>query len=111
MQQIPPATLPQRPAPDIRIERPDPVVDAVAEGARIRVDALRLTGATLFTEAELVAATDFTPGRDLTLPELRNTAAQITRFYNDRGYVLAQTYLPAQDVVGGTVNMAVVEGR
>lgn len=111
LQQIPPAALPQRPAPDIRIERPEPSMDAAAEGTRIRVDALRVTGATLFTEAELVAATGFTPGRDLTLPELRNAAARITRFYNSRGYVLAQAYLPAQDVVEGTVTIAVVEGR
>lgn len=111
LQQIPPASVPLRSAPDIRIERPDPAVDAVAEGSSIRVDALRVTGATLFTEAELVAAADFTSGRDLTLPELRNAAARITRFYNDRGYVLAQAYLPAQDVVGGTVTIAVVEGR
>ena len=111
LQQIPPAALPQRPAPDIRIERPEAQMDAAAEGTRIRVDALRVTGATLFPEAELVAATGFVPGRDLTLPELRNAAAQITRFYNDRGYVLAQAYLPAQDVVQGTVTIAVVEGR
>lgn len=111
LQQIPPAAVPLRSAPDIRIERPDPAVEAAAEGASIRVDALRVTGATLFTEAELVAAADFTPGRDLTLPELRNAAARITRFYNDRGYVLAQAYLPAQDVVGGTVTIAVLEGR
>lgn len=111
LQQIPPAAVPLRSAPDIRIERPDPAVEAAAEGSSIRVDALRVTGATLFTEAELVAAADFTPGRDLTLPELRNAAARITRFYNDHGYVLAQAYLPAQDVVGGTVTIAVLEGR
>ena len=111
LQQIPPAAAPRRSTPDIRIERPDPSVDAVAEGASIRVDALRVTGATLFTEAELVATADVTPGHDLTLPELRNAAARITRFYNDRGYVLAQAYLPAQDVVGGTVTIAVIEGR
>lgn len=111
LQQIPPVAVPRERGPDIRIERPEPSMDAVAEGARIRVDALRITGATLFTEAELLAATDFTPGRDLTLPELRNAAAQITRFYNDHGYVLAQAYLPAQDVVGGTVSIAVIEGR
>ena len=70
-----------------------------------------MTGATLFTEAELVAAAGFSPGRELTLPELRNAAAQITRFYNERGYVLAQAYLPPQDVVGGAVTIAVVEGR
>ena len=111
LQQIPPPSVPRRPAPDIRIERPEPSTDSVAEGASIRVDVLRVTGATLFTETELVAAAGFTPGRDLTLPELRNAAARITRFYNDRGYVLAQAYLPAQDVVDGAVTIAVVEGR
>lgn len=111
LQQIPPVVVPPTPAPDLRIERPEAPVDAAAEGRRIRVDALRITGATLFTEAELTAAAGFTPGRDLTLPELRNTAAQITRFYNSRGYVLAQAWLPAQDVVGGTVTIAVIEGR
>lgn len=111
LQQIPPVAVPRARGPDIRIERAEPSMDAVAEGARIRVDALRIAGATLFTEAELVGATEFTPGRDLTLPELRNAAAQITRFYNDRGYVLAQAYLPAQDVVAGAVTIAVIEGR
>lgn len=111
LQQIPPAALPQRPGPDIRIEHPDAPTDAVAEGARIRVNSLRVTGATLFAEDELIAAAGFTPGSDLTLPELRNLAAGITRFYNSRGYVLAQAYLPAQDVLEGTVTVAVIEGR
>lgn len=111
LQQIPPAAVPQRPAADIRIERPELATDAAAEGASIRVDTLRVTGATLFTEAELVAASGFTPGADLTLSELGNVAARITRFYNDRGYILAQAYLPAQDVVAGAVTIAVVEGR
>ncbi len=111
LQQIPPVIVPQRAAPDIRIERMDPLADAAPEGAAIRVDALRVTGATLFSEAELVAVTGFIPGRDLTLPELRNAAGRITRFYNSHGYVLAQAYLPAQDVVDRTVTIAVIEGR
>ena len=111
LQQIPPAAVPSRPAPDIRIERTEPSPDAVAEGARIRVDTLRVTGATMFREGELVAATGFVPGSELTLPELRNAAAAITRFYNSRGYLLAQAYLPAQDVLEGTVTIAVIEGR
>ncbi|MFN3668577.1 MAG: ShlB/FhaC/HecB family hemolysin secretion/activation protein [Brevundimonas sp.] len=111
LQQIPPPAAPARAAPDIRIERPDAAPEAIAEGARIRVESLRVTGATLFSEAELTAIAGVTPGSDLTLPELRNAAARITRFYNSRGYVLAQAYLPAQDIVGGSVTIAVVEGR
>lgn len=59
----------------------------------------------------MIAATDFKPGSALNLSQMRNIAAQITRFYNDRGYFLAQAYLPAQDVLDRTVSIAVVEGR
>ena len=111
LQQIPPVALPGRMAPDIRIERPEVALDSAADGVQIRVNALRVTGATLFSEAELVAATGFAAGSELTLPELRNAAAAITRFYNSRGYLLAQAYLPAQDVLEGTVTIAVIEGR
>ncbi|WP_426038886.1 ShlB/FhaC/HecB family hemolysin secretion/activation protein [Brevundimonas sp. DC300-4] len=111
LQQIPPVALPGRMAPDTRIERPEVASDAAADGVQIRVNALRITGATLFSESELVAATGFVPESELTLPELRNAAAAITRFYNSRGYLLAQAYLPAQDVLEGTVTIAVIEGR
>lgn len=111
LQQIPPPAIPQRPAPDIRIERPEVASDAAAEGARFRVNALRITGAALFSEADLIAATGFSPGSEMTLPELRNAASAITRYYNSRGYILAQAYLPAQDVLEGSVTIAVVEGR
>ena len=111
LQQIPPVALPGRMAPDIRIERPEVASDAAADGVQIRVSAMRITGATLFSESELVAATGFVPESELTLPELRNAAAAITRFYNSRGYLLAQAYLPAQDVLEGSVTIAVIEGR
>ena len=67
-----------------------------------------------FTTAEaeraLIAATGFAPG-ELSLGDLRNSAAKITGYYNSRGYPLAQAYVPAQDVSSGTVNIVVIEGR
>lgn len=111
LQQIPPVVTPERAPPDIAIERPEPAPDAVAAGEAIRVNSLHVTGNTLFSEAELIAATGFSPGSELTLPELRNAAAAISRFYNSRGYFLAQAYVPAQDVNQGAVTIAVVEGH
>ena len=110
LQQIPPVATPERKPPDISVQRPELAPDAVAAGAAIRVDVLHVTGNTLFAEAELIAATGFMPGSALTLPELRNAASAISRFYNSRGYFLAQAYLPAQDVAAGAVTIAVVEG-
>lgn len=109
--QIPQLPAVERRAPDIRIGRPAAAALADTGGAEVRVAALRVTGQTLFSERQLVAATDFKPGSSLNLSGLRAIAAQITRFYNDRGYFLAQAYLPAQDATGGSVTIAVVEGR
>lgn len=111
LQQIPPAPAPDKPAPDMRIERPEAVADAEAAGPVIRVNRLHVTGNTSFTQAALVAASGVAPGSDLSLSQLRDAAARIAAFYNERGYFLAQAYVPAQDVAGGNVTIAVVEGR
>jgi hemolysin activation/secretion protein len=88
-----------------------PELDARPAGTKITVKSLRVTGQTAFSETELIAASGFTPGSELTLPELRGIAARISRYYNDRGYIVAQAYLPAQDIVDGVVTIAVIEGR
>ncbi|HEY0130826.1 MAG TPA: ShlB/FhaC/HecB family hemolysin secretion/activation protein [Allosphingosinicella sp.] len=111
LQQIPPAPLPEKAAPDMRVENMQSAPAPAAEGATLRVDKLLVTGNTLFGEAELVAAAAVVPGNDLSLAQLRDAAARIAAFYNERGYFLAQAYLPAQDIKDGAVTVAVVEGR
>jgi hemolysin activation/secretion protein len=111
IQQIPPVPMPERAIPLIPVPQAAPPSDAAAEGAVIRVNSLRVTGSTLFPEAALIAETGFSPGKELPLSELRNAAAAITRFYNSRGYFLAQAYLPAQDINAGAVTIAVIEGH
>ena len=120
-QQIPDAgtqlqQLPQRPAaepprPVIDIDRPASATDSADTGPPIRVAALRLSGQSVFSESELLAATGFEPGSNLTLAQLRALAARISDHYHVRGYFLAQAYLPAQDVQDGTITIAVIEGR
>ena len=111
LQQIPPPVAPRKPASDMGLNVPTPPADAPPSGPSARVDRLRISGATLYSEAELVAASGFAPGAQLTLPELGNQAAAIARFYNSRGYFLAQAYLPAQAIEDGTVTIVVVEGH
>ena len=99
-----------KPAPDIRIEQRGAAVEESA-GASIRVDTLRLTGQTLFSESALIAATGFRPGSTLSLSELRGIASQISAYYHRQGYFLAQAYLPAQDIKNASVTITVIEGR
>jgi hemolysin activation/secretion protein len=47
----------------------------------------------------------------MNLSGLRGLAARITRFYNEHGYIVAQAYLPPQEIRDGAVRIAVIEGR
>jgi hemolysin activation/secretion protein len=111
LQQIPPEPEPDRDEPELKYERPAAPDDSVAGGATVRVESVRVTGSSLFPEAELIAVANVRPGREMSLSDLRAAAARIAGYYNQRGYILAQAYLPAQDIKDGIVTIAVVEGR
>ena len=111
IQQIPPAPMPQKAAPEIRVEQGGAPAMPASESVKIVANSLHVTGQTLYPEAELVALTAFAPGRELTLAQLRTMAARIADFYHQQGYFVAQAYLPAQDIKDGAVTIAVVEGR
>ena len=111
IRQIPPA--PERPpsAPIFRVEPRAVEAETGPVGATVQVNALHVTGETLFSEEALIAASGFTPGSRLSLPDLRALAARISAFYNEHGYFLTQAYLPPQDISAGSVTIAILEGR
>jgi hemolysin activation/secretion protein len=111
IRQIPPAPVPVKPAPMLELAPPAAAVEPGQAGPSVRVAALRVTGATLFPEGELIAASGFRPGQEMNLADMRRAAAAISAFYNARGYFLARAYLPDQSVEGGVVTIAVLEGR
>ncbi len=111
LQQIPPQLAPEKAPADLTVERRAATTAPDEAGPTIHVTALRVTGQTLYPEVELIAASGFEPGSEMTLGQLRAAAARIAGFYNRRGYFLAQAYLPAQDITGGSVAIAVVEGQ
>jgi len=111
LQQIPPPPPAPRALPEIRIEqRAAPVAPAVDQ-TRIAVRSLRITGATLYPEAELIALSGFVPGAQLTLADLQAMAGRITDYYRANGFFVAQAFLPAQDIKDEAVTIAVSEGR
>jgi hemolysin activation/secretion protein len=111
LQQLPPPA-PLQPAaePRIRIEQATEAGNAGTDATSVRVDTLAVTGATRFTPAELIAASQFRPGAQLTLAGLQAMASRITEFYRQHGYFVARAYLPPQDVTRHVVTIAVVEG-
>lgn len=88
---------------------------------RISVSEVRITGNTVFSEAQLQALiapelaadgeADGSVGRQFSFAELQTLAERITAYYRDQGYLLARAYLPAQEVRDGRLEIAVLEGR
>ncbi|MET0239003.1 MAG: POTRA domain-containing protein, partial [Sphingobium sp.] len=111
LRQIPPVPAAPRSDPDIRVTPARPAAVSDTDGAKVAVTTLRLTGQTLFAEKDLIAATGFRAGQGFSLGDLRALAAKIADYYNSRGYLLAQAYLPAQSITDGIVTVAVIEGR
>jgi hemolysin activation/secretion protein len=111
LQQIPPLPDLPKTAPNFDFKPAAPASVAAPVGPKVRVQAIHVTGQTLFSEVQLVAASGFKPNSDLDLAELRVLAAKITSYYNARGYFLARAYVPEQDVQSGTITVAVIEGR
>ena len=111
LQQLPQPPAAAKPVPNLDFDRAAPAPAATAPGLSIRVTALQVTGQTAFSEAELLGATGFVPGTEMTLAKLRAAASKVSDYYHARGYFLAQAYLPEQDVQDGTVTITVAEGR
>ncbi len=111
LQQLPQAKIPTPPLPDLDLGQRASTDNTGPAGPAVRVTTLHITGQSAFSEAALLSASGFVPGADLTLQQLRVLAARISDFYHRRGYILAQAYLPQQDVRDGSVTIDVVEGR
>jgi len=111
IQQLPPVPAPQKAAPQIRIEEGVAPVKSAPSTAKILVKSLQITGARVFSEAELLGLTGFVPDTELTLGELQAMAARITDHYRKNGYFVARAYLPAQSVKDTAVTIAVSEGQ
>jgi len=78
---------------------------------RVLVSRFAVTGVTVFPQEAVRALLGDGEGRELTLAQMEGFAARITALYREHGYILARAYVPAQEMRGGVVEIAVLEGR
>jgi len=100
----------QRPPPENPHRRDRKPPGVLADEARIRVNALMVTGQTVYRK-RIARTHGLHAGQRAEPHRLRVMAAKISDFYHRNGYVVAQAYLPAQDIKAGRVAIAVIEGR
>lgn len=111
-QQREPLRLPP-PSPDeIRPKVPEPrPALPVSPALKVRVTKFTFSGNTLYTEEHLSEVVREFVGRELDFEGLTEAAMKVRAFHRERGYFLAQAYLPQQTIREGVVEIAVVEGR
>ena len=104
-----PAAPPKAPTMDVQqTVRPALVTPG---GAKVKVESFKVTGNTAFKTEQLEYLLAGYVGKELDLAGLDEAAGVISQFYRQQGYFVARAYLPAQEVSGGNLEIAVVEGR
>lgn len=110
-QQKPVLEVPTRPAPAIKLDEPARPALKPSAAVRFMLKGFRVTGNSVFAEPELIELVRGYVGKEVGFADLDQAAARISRFYRERGYMVARAYLPAQDIKDGVVEIAVIEGR
>jgi hemolysin activation/secretion protein len=87
------------------------LADQTAPVSSLLVKGFSFSGNTVISQAELESFTQPYVGRSLSLPDLEEVAAKVAELYRNKGYTLATTYVPQQDIRFGIVTIAILEGR
>jgi hemolysin activation/secretion protein len=112
LQQLQPLTeMPSTNKPGLRVEADNGASARLPAGAPFLVQQIRITGNTGFDTATLLALVADGQGKQLTLAQLGELAARLTRYYRDNGYPLSRAIIPAQTIAHGLVRMEVIEAR
>jgi len=77
----------------------------------VLVKGFAFSGNTVLSQTDLETLTQPYVGRSLSLAELESVAALVTEHYRGKGYTLASTYVPQQQIRFGIVTIAILEGR
>jgi len=115
MQQIPPSPQPPSVTPRVEVTPAAPLAPAATPSPAVQVTfiakALNVTGSRAYAASELLRVTGFVSGQSVNLHILNDMANKVTLRYRRDGYLVAQAYVPAQEIKDGVVTIAVLEGQ
>lgn len=79
--------------------------------AKVKVTQFKFSGNTVIKTKELEKIVAPSLGKVVTLRELAEMAGLVSEHYATQGFILAQAYLPPQEIRGGIVEIAILEGK
>lgn len=110
--ELPPLEPPREPEFELpEVPRPPERETPLSGLPRITVSEFRVTGSSVFSDAELRAVTAPYTNRPITAEDLHELRNKLTLVYVDKGYVNSGAVLPDQQVADGVVEYGIVEGK
>lgn len=96
--------------PPLQIDIPEECLD-LPEGATVFIEKVRLYGNGTFCQEELLSCISDQMNHNHTIKSIYGLCSAIDRFYASKGYFLARTYPPEQDIDNGELILEVIEGK
>ncbi len=94
-----------------QIDKPERKRQPKGSEAKVKVTQFKFSGNTVIKTSELEKVVASSIGKTLTLRELAEVAGLVSEHYAADGFILAQAYLPPQEIRGGVVEIAILEGK
>lgn len=108
---VPPSMPPPSPVlPSVPPPPPDGETATQLGQIQVLVKSIRVTGNTVFSEAEIEAVTKPYINQVLTTEDLERLRLALTLLYVNQGYITSGAVIPDQDVVDGVVHFQIIEG-
>lgn len=83
----------------------------IPESEKVLVKDFIIDGQDVYPEDRLKALLADKKGKKLFFKDIQDGADRITRYFREKGYIVAKTYIPPQDVTAGVVHYRVEIGR
>jgi hemolysin activation/secretion protein len=89
---------------------PETVAPAQPGTVRVFVSDIRVTGNTVFSDAELAEVTAPFKNRTMLTEDLERLRLALTLLYINKGYLTSGAIIPDQDVTSGVITVQIIEG-
>jgi hemolysin activation/secretion protein len=96
------------PTPETTPTQPSPLQDIPGE---IIVTEFKVIGSSVFSQQQLAEVLQPYTNKPISFAQLVEASEEITKLYQDNGYITSGAFIPAQTLQDGIVKIQVVEGR
>jgi len=97
--------------PQVEITEKEKVTWPIDNEVKIKVNGFHLNNQDVLTQAEVDSILKDKVGKELTFGELKMAAASLTKYLQNKDYMVARVYLPAQRIGNGIVELTAVVGK